>query len=822
MEYRNGWLAAAGALAVAGAATAGGPQIDINEVRIDNPGADDEYFELRALPGTSLDGLTYLVIGDGTGGSGTIESVTDLTGNFIPSGGFFVVAEKTFTLGTPDLVAVLNFENSDNVTHLLVSGFTGADGDDLDTDDDGVLDVTPWTNIIDCVALVETVGSGDQIYCGETVGPDGTFVPGHAYRCTPDGTWTIGLFDTGGGTDTVGAANLACDTPLPCGAQDAGDCFEANGTPSCDDADCCDAVCVEDAFCCDVEWDADCAFLAQQICLSCGDPDAGNCFEPNGTLFCEDVECCTLVCNIDPTCCDTVWDESCAALAEAECLTPGEAPKVLLSEIRIDQPGADNEEYFELTGAPGTALDGVTYIVIGDNADGCGAVEAAIDLDGLSIPADGFFVGAEGTFSLAVADLVTDLPFENSDSVTHALVFNFTGLVGDDLDVDNDGTLDSMPWQSMIDSLGIVEGDTPDCKTIDFVYSSTTVGPDKTGVPQHVYLCTPDSVWVSGPLDPDGGDDTPGEANASCIGDPECGDPAAGSCIEANGTPNCDDAACCLTVCAIEPFCCDVEWDQSCADIALDVCFAKAPEVLINEVRIDQGGSDDDEYFELNGDPGTDLSNLTYIVIGDGCCGSGTVEAVVSLAGQTIPGDGFFVAAEDTFTLAFPDLITSLNFENSDNVTHLLVFNWTGENGADLDLDDDGVLDVEPWESVVDCVALIETIDEGEFTYCDESAGPDGDFVPAHAYRCTPDGTWTVGAFSIDDGTDTPGNPNLECTKDPGDCPADLDQNGMVGAGDLAELLASWGLMDVPADFDGGGVGASDLAFLLANWGPCP
>ena len=48
---------------------------------------------------------------------------------------------------------------------------------------------------------------------------------------------------------------------------------------------------------------------------------------------------------------------------------------VIINEIRIDQPGSDVDEYFELAGAPGTSLDGLTYIVIGDS----GSVTARID-----------------------------------------------------------------------------------------------------------------------------------------------------------------------------------------------------------------------------------------------------------------------------------------------------------------------------------------------------------------------------------------------------------------------------------------------------------
>ncbi|MEM1447682.1 MAG: hypothetical protein AAF957_06155 [Planctomycetota bacterium] len=128
--------------------------------------------------------------------------MTDLDGQTSDAAGRFVVAEATFTLGVADLVADLAFENSDNVTHLVVRDFTGAAGDDLDTDDDGILDVTPWSEVVDCVSLVEDPNGGDQIYAPSlgfpSVGPDGTFVPGHVFRCLTSLTdYRIGLFDEG-------------------------------------------------------------------------------------------------------------------------------------------------------------------------------------------------------------------------------------------------------------------------------------------------------------------------------------------------------------------------------------------------------------------------------------------------------------------------------------------------------------------------------------------------------------------------------------------------------------------------------------------------
>jgi hypothetical protein len=191
-------------------------QTRINEIRIDQTGADnDEYFELFGTPNDSLTGLTYLVLGDGTGGSGVIESVTDLTGQTLDANGYFVCAETTFTLGvanyTPAGSNPLNYENSDTVTHMLVSGFSGLNGDDLDTNDDGVLDVLPWTGVLDSLALTPSPQT-EFPYSTTIVGPDGTFVPGHVYYC--DFGWQIGPFEPIGGLDTPGADN-PCDTGGP-------------------------------------------------------------------------------------------------------------------------------------------------------------------------------------------------------------------------------------------------------------------------------------------------------------------------------------------------------------------------------------------------------------------------------------------------------------------------------------------------------------------------------------------------------------------------------------------------------------------------------
>ncbi len=53
-------------------------------------------------------------------------------------------------------------------------------------------------------------------------------------------------------------------------------------------------------------------------------------------------------------------------------------------------------------------------------------------------------------------------------------------------------------------------------------------------------------------------------------------------------------------------------------------------------------------------------------------------------------------------------------------------------------------------------------------------------------------------------------------------CPADLDDDGMVGVSDLNEILAAWGNKGGPEDLDGSGfVDIGDLLIVLAAWGAC-
>ena len=148
------------------------------------------------------------------------------------------VVDEVIAVGTTDsdgfFLASLpsNALENGTLSLLLVEGFSGALGDDLDTNDDGVLDVMPWTTLVDGVA-VDDGGSGDRTYAvALSAYYDGLrYAPGGASRI-PDGTdtdtvddWVRNDFDLAGipghdGTivvgeayNTPGATNVAYTLP---------------------------------------------------------------------------------------------------------------------------------------------------------------------------------------------------------------------------------------------------------------------------------------------------------------------------------------------------------------------------------------------------------------------------------------------------------------------------------------------------------------------------------------------------------------------------------------------------------------------------------
>jgi len=212
---------------------------------------------------------------------------------------------------------------------------------------------------------------------------------------------------------------------------------------------------------------------------------------------------------------------------------PGPANPVLINEIRVDQPGADVSEYFELVGTPGDTLNTLTYLVLGDGGGGgTGVIEAVISLNGFTIPADGHFLAAENTFALGAGLSLVDLNlgsdpalnFENDDTVTHLLVKDFTGVLGQDLDSNDDGVLDLMPWGTIFDGVGLLDNALP--PTGEFSYAAGLGLPNLGPVgsdPPHFVFRLPDGAgpFQIGNSDPAASNDTPGAPNAVAAAIPE-------------------------------------------------------------------------------------------------------------------------------------------------------------------------------------------------------------------------------------------------------------------------------------------------------------
>ena len=81
--------------------------------------------------------------------------------------------------------------------------------------------------------------------------------------------------------------------------------------------------------------------------------------------------------------------------------------------------------------------------------------------------------------------------------------------------------IDSPVWVEIVDCVALVETD-PAVEG-ELIYCDTTVGPDDTFAPAHVYFDCDLNAWAIGLIDPVGDTDTPGTFNPGCSSDgPDC------------------------------------------------------------------------------------------------------------------------------------------------------------------------------------------------------------------------------------------------------------------------------------------------------------
>lgn len=253
------------------------------------------------------------------------------------------------------------------------------------------------------------------------------------------------------------------------------------------------------------------------------------------------------------------------------------------------------------------------------------------------------------------------------------------------------------------------------------------------------------------------------------------------------------------------------------------------PVPRLAEIRIDSlAPAVNFEYVEIVAEAGSDLADISIVVIGDegekpgpALGNSGVVESAVPLAGVAVL-DGYCLLVHAGSGPVRADLVADVRLEDLDNLTVLLVRGNTADAGDDLDLDDDGFLDYEPWKARVDEVAFVWNSPgiASEHVYSEVRVGPMGGWFIFGAHRCLDTDEWRPLPFAYPGPAETTGFLNPPCQG--AVCEGDLDLDAAVGSADLAILLGNWERIGAIGDLDGSGrVEAADLTVLLSLWGPC-
>ncbi len=163
---------------------------------------------------------------------------------------------------------------------------------------------------------------GGETCCADTTSPGCSDVTCCESVCSYDGFCCDSEWDAICVSEAQSDPNCGC---VGCGDSTNNCCTASpDASPSCSDETCCESVCLGDSFCCETEWDGLCAEAAEfDPNCNCGFSDCGDstndCCSVNGTPSCSDESCCECVCNIDPFCCETAWDEFCVPIAACNC-----------------------------------------------------------------------------------------------------------------------------------------------------------------------------------------------------------------------------------------------------------------------------------------------------------------------------------------------------------------------------------------------------------------------------------------------------------------------------------------------------------------------
>jgi len=474
----------------------------INEFVVDHSGTDSEtYVEIFGAPNTDYSAFSVIEIeGDGTSAGVIDEAValgtTDATGHYATPLGAFDAENGTITL-------------------LLIEGFSGSAGTDLDTDNDGSFDVAlPWTSVIDGVATSDG-GASDFVYSTVDLAPnfDGnSFQPGGASRL-PDGT----------DTDTVSDWTR--------------NDFDGAGLPS----------------------------------LDPGTPEIGEAINTPG----------------------------------APNLAVGSVVAPVINEFVTNHTGSDANEFIEILGTPSTDYSAYTILEVEGDSTASGTVDGVFPIATTNATGH-WFTG------------FLNNQLENG-SISFLLVEGWSGSVGDDLDTNDDGVLDSTPWTDLVDSVSVSDGGASDQS-----YSMVVLAPNFDGSPFTVGGASrlPDGTDTDAVADWTRNDFSGAGIPALDPGTPEPG--------EALNTPGAENQA----------------------------VPAPAPDLVINEVDYDQPGTDAAEFVEIF-NPGADAVGLNGLALELVNGSNDSTYNTINLPDVSLAAGEFFVVCGDAANTPNCDLDTT-------------------------------------------------------------------------------------------------------------------------------------------------------------------
>jgi len=500
---------------------------------------------------------------------------------------------------------------------------------------------------------------------------------------------------------------------------------------------------------------------------ACGD-STESCTTPHATPGCNNAGCCVQVCEFEPFCCAVEWDEFCVVAAVDIC-----------GLYVYDCPGG------------GPANDCPTNATVVEDGD--------------------------------------SLPFNTTNA-------NTTAPNGCE---DYDPTLYFDVWyQFNAPANGVLTMSTCDTADFDTKGRGYDIGDgtfDPNTLPDRVIACNDDGAGCSGftsiltfqveagvsYLVALGGFlNESGSGTVAFTFTPEaagCGDPAAGNCCEPQPLPYCSDGACCETVCAIDAFCCDSQWDGFCANLAVDNCIPLCGVPVPPQTCSAPGANP------------LDSNNNEDLTTGGVACAPDDVTAANTYA-------RVFTQSELGGAYSFSCVNFGLN--NSGGYLEGEIGVWIDENGGAPSVNDVVLLQsypvgLYPGEDQLvtvtgDSLCVELTGDQtlvvtlsipqaliGFATFAGGTSSNSETYFLSPACGITEFDTLTSIGFP-DTHWFVQLSGNIGCQDG---IIGDLNLDGVVNGADLTILLSAWGTSDPVADLNGDGtVNGADLTIQLSNW----